>query len=128
MDIRVECDRGAFKLRACGVFVKDGKMLVIRIRDNDEEWYIMPGGGQEGEELLIDAVCREVAEEMAEAYRKSLIGTTQQVLFEEADGEYETGHAPNYMKVYVPGEDLHNQVKTVQITGIFKDGLLGQCL
>ncbi len=70
----------------------------------------------------------EVAEEMAEAYRKSLIGTTQQVLFEEADGEYETGHAPNYMKVYVPGEDLHNQVKTVQITGIFKDGLLGQCL
>ena len=29
-----------------------------------EEWYIMPGGGQDAEELLPDAVCREVAEEL----------------------------------------------------------------
>ena len=70
----------------------------------------------------------KVAEEMAEAYRKKLIGTTQQVLFEEADGAYDTGHAPNYMKVYVPSTGLHNEVRLVQITDIFKDGLLGQCL
>ena len=69
-----------------------------------------------------------VAEEMWESYRKSLLGTKLEVLFEEADGAYDTGHAPNYMKVYVPGADLHNQVKTVKITGIFRDGLLGQCL
>ena len=70
----------------------------------------------------------QVAAEMSENYRKSLIGTTQQVLFEEADGAYDTGHAPNYIKVYVPGEDLHNQVRPVRITGIFKDGILGQLL
>ena len=70
----------------------------------------------------------QVAAEMSENYRKSLIGTTQQVLFEEADGVYDTGHAPNYIKVYVPGEDLHNQVRPVRITGIFKDGILGQLL
>ncbi len=68
----------------------------------------------------------QVAEELSETYRKNLVGTYQQVLFEEADGAYDTGHAPNYMKVYVPGEDLHNQVRPVRITGIFRDGLLGQ--
>lgn len=59
---------------AKALIMKDGKMLVIRIKDNDEEWYIMPGGGQEEEELLIDAVCREVAEEMAiEVIPKELV-------------------------------------------------------
>lgn len=29
-----------------------------------EEWYIMPGGGQEAEETLNEAVCREVSEEL----------------------------------------------------------------
>ncbi|MCM1155343.1 MAG: hypothetical protein NC392_08280 [Roseburia sp.] len=43
--------------------IKNGKMLAIKIKDNNEEWYIMPGGGQEGEELLPEMVCREVAEE-----------------------------------------------------------------
>ena len=49
---------------AKALIIKEGKMLAIKIKDNDEEWYIMPGGGQEAEELLADAVCREVAEEM----------------------------------------------------------------
>ena len=66
-----------------------------------------------------------VAEEMSRTYRESLIGTTQAVLFEEADGEYFTGHAPNYVKVYAEGEGLHNQVKNVKITGLYKDGVLG---
>ena len=67
-----------------------------------------------------------VAEEMSEAYRKNLIGSVQPVLFEEADGSYDTGHAPNYMKVYVPGEGLHNEVRNVRITQVFRDGLLGK--
>ena len=48
---------------AKALIIKEGKVLAIRIRDHGEEWYIMPGGGQESEELLTDAVCREVAEE-----------------------------------------------------------------
>ena len=35
-----------------------------KISDGKEEWYIMPGGGQDVEELLPEAVGREVAEEM----------------------------------------------------------------
>ncbi len=48
---------------AKALVIKDGRMLAVKIKDNDEEWYILPGGGQESEELLPEAVCREVAEE-----------------------------------------------------------------
>src|SRR5699024_3113628 len=44
----------------------------------------------------------QVAEEMSLAYRKAMEGTVMPVLFEEAEGEYYTGHAPNYVKFYVP--------------------------
>ena len=67
-----------------------------------------------------------VATEMSLAYRESLIGTRQEVLFEEPDGEFFTGHAPNYVKTYVKGEELHNQIRDVQITGLYKDGVIGQ--
>ena len=67
-----------------------------------------------------------IAQDMNRAYRESLIGTMQAVLFEEADGAYFTGHAPNYVKVYVPAEDLHNQVRNVRVTGLYKDGLMGE--
>ena len=49
---------------AKALIIKDGKMLAIKISDGKEEWYIMPGGGQNAEELLPEAACREVAEEM----------------------------------------------------------------
>ena len=67
-----------------------------------------------------------VAEEMSRAYREKLIGTTHAVLFEETDGAYFTGHAPNYIKVYAEGENLHNEIRNVEITGVYKDGVLGQ--
>ena len=67
-----------------------------------------------------------VAAEMSEAYRQKLVGTVQQVLFEEPEGEFYTGHAPNYVKIYAKGADLHNQVRNVRITGLYADGALGE--
>ncbi len=49
---------------AKALIIRDGKMLALKMRDADGEFYIMPGGGQESEELLPDAVCREAAEEL----------------------------------------------------------------
>ena len=69
-----------------------------------------------------------VAEEMSAAYRQALVGNTLSVLFEEAENEFYTGHAPNYVKVYVRAAELHNQVLPVRITGLFRDGLLGELL
>ena len=66
-----------------------------------------------------------VAEEMSHAYREGLIGTELEVLFEETDGKYFTGHAPNYVKVYAEGENLHNEIRTVTVTAVYKDGVAG---
>ena len=66
-----------------------------------------------------------VAEKMSENYRKNLIGSKLEVLFEEQDGEFFTGHAPNYVKVYAKGENLHNQIRQVTVTAIHQDGILG---
>ena len=67
-----------------------------------------------------------VAEEMSQAYRQNLIGTTVEVLFEEPSGPYFSGHTPNYVKVYVEGENLHNELRTVKITSVHHDGVIGQ--
>ena len=66
-----------------------------------------------------------VAEEMSRAYREDLIGATQEVLFEEPDGDHFIGHAPNYVKVYVRGDGLHNQIRQVRITAVYADGVTG---
>ena len=66
-----------------------------------------------------------VAQKMSENYRRNLIGTTLEVLFEEPDGEFFTGHAPNYVKVYAKGENLHNQLRQVTITSLHQDGVIG---
>ena len=63
---------------------------------------------------------------MSLAYRENLVGSVQEVLFEEADGELFTGHAPNYVKVYVRGTDLHNRIGSVRVTRVYKDGVMGQ--
>ena len=67
-----------------------------------------------------------VAQEMSEAYRRALIGTVHPVLFEEPEGRFFTGHAPNYVKVHVTGSDLHNRVLPVRITGLCADGVTGE--
>lgn len=67
-----------------------------------------------------------VAEEMSRAYRENLVGSVQQVLFEEQDGEYYTGHAPNYVKVYARGDNLHNVLRNVRITGVHAEGVTGE--
>ena len=53
----------AVRNAAKALIIKDGKMLAVKISDGKEEWYIMPGGGQETEEALPETVQREVAEE-----------------------------------------------------------------
>ena len=66
-----------------------------------------------------------VAAEMNRAYRESMVGSTQEVLFEDKRLSLYAGHTPNYMKVYAAGEDLHNRLRQVTITGLYEDGLFG---
>ena len=69
-----------------------------------------------------------IAEEMKKEYEASMVGTAQEVLFEETAGEFAVGHTPNYLKVYVRAGDLHNQIFPVRLTEAFRDGMLGEIL
>ena len=83
----------------------------------------MPGQPNNATKEARSRAAIAVAEEMSRAYRESLIGTPQAVLFEEEEGDYYTGHAPNYVKVYYKGENLHNEVRQVTVTGVYQDGV-----
>ena len=67
-----------------------------------------------------------IADQMTAVYRAAMIGSTAPVLFEEPSDGLFTGHAPNYVRVYAKGEDLHNEVRSVRITGVHKDGVIGE--
>ena len=66
-----------------------------------------------------------VAREMEEAYLQALVGSTLPVLFEEEKEGLWQGHAPNYVAVRATGENLHNQLRQVTITGVGDGILLG---
>ena len=53
------------------------------------------------------------------------VGRTLPVLFEEEKGGLWQGHAPNYALVRAQGENLHNALADVKITGAEGDGLRG---
>ena len=86
----------------------------------------MPGQHDNATKEARSRTAIAVADEMSKSFRESLIGSVQAVLFEEKEGEFFAGHAPNYTKVYVRGEKLHNEVKNVRITAVFGDGLTGE--
>jgi 8-oxo-dGTP pyrophosphatase MutT (NUDIX family) len=46
------------------IVVRDGALLVLRCRDADGDYFILPGGGQEPGETLHEALRRECREEV----------------------------------------------------------------
>ena len=88
----------------------------------------MPGQLNNATKESRSRAANAVAQKMSENYRTKLIGSELQVLFEEPEGDFFTGHAPNYVKVYVAADALHNQVRAVKVTELFQDGVLGQLL
>ena len=86
----------------------------------------MPGQHDNATKEARSRAAIAVAAEMSREYRQSLVGRQLPVLFEEAADGFYTGHAPNYVKVYVRGEDLHNQIHSVRVTSIYADGVMGE--
>ena len=88
----------------------------------------MPGQHNNATKDARSKAAMGVAADMNRSYREAIIGTTQTVLFEEAEGDFYVGHAPNYVKVYARGESLHNELRNVEITELHKEGVLGKIL
>ncbi len=70
----------------------------------------------------------KIARELHEAYTGGMVGTAQAVLFEQTEGEYFTGHAPNGVKVYAPGVNLQNCIRRVHIEEVLDDGVKGSII
>lgn len=87
----------------------------------------MPGqlGNAVKEERSRTAIA--LAQDMSRAYRENLIGSTLEVLFEEREGDFYTGHAMNYVKVYAEGKNLHNEIRAVKVTEVYQDGVRAVC-
>ena len=85
----------------------------------------MPGQHDNATKEARSRAAIAVAEEMSRAYRQALVGKPSEVLFEETEGDFYTGHAPNYVKVYAKGEKLHNELRTVMVTEVHGDGVVG---
>ena len=86
----------------------------------------MPGQHNNATKEARSRAAIALAEEMSRAYRESFAGRTLEVLFEEREGEFYTGHAPNYIKVYARGENLHNEIRTVTVLEVYRDGVIGR--
>lgn len=85
----------------------------------------MPGQLTAAQKAERAASAGAVANELRARFNRSLIGTVQQVLFEQPEGSCFTGHAPCGVKVYAPGEALHNRLRDVCITALHPDGVFG---
>lgn len=84
---------------AKAVIIQDGKLLAIKLNDGKEEWYILPGGGQDCEEVLSQTVEREVKEEAGiEVKCKDLLFVIEGV------------HGESFHKV-VKGSGINNEIK-----------------
>ena len=86
----------------------------------------MPGQHNNATKEARSRAAIALAEEMSRAYREGFVGRALEVLFEEREGEFYTGHAPNYIKVYARGENLHNEIRTVTVLEVYRDGVLAQ--
>ncbi len=66
-----------------------------------------------------------LGEEMAETYARSLLGTKQDVLFEEGEGGFAEGYTPQYMRVRAAGA-APGELKTVTLTAYQNDVFTAQ--
>ena len=66
-----------------------------------------------------------LASELEARWLESRVGRTLPVLFEEEKDGLWQGHAPNYALVRAAGENLHNRLADVKITGVGEGALAG---
>lgn len=52
------------RIRIAGLYIEDGRILLVKHRKNNLEYYLLPGGGQEPGESCTQALKREWLEEL----------------------------------------------------------------
>ena len=84
-DVKFYKEEGSFKLRVCGVVECNNKYLVIR--NNNEEFYGLPGGHIHLGENSLDAAYREVKEETGLDIKVEKLLATIELFFDREDNK-----------------------------------------
>lgn len=111
------------------IIIKNNKLLCIRKTDNQGNYYILPGGGQEKNETFIETLKRECLEEIGATieikslkYIREYIGKNHE--FRETDTEHQVEYMfechlledPNILKASHQDEG-QNGIEWVEILG-----------
>lgn len=84
-------ERRPDRLSAKAVILRDGALLAIHKRDAEGDWYVLPGGGQQPGEVLLDALRRECREELGCEVEPGRIVWARDYI----DANHPFPHAPN---------------------------------
>ena len=84
----------------------------------------MPGQIENAEKERRAARAGQTAAALHNAFLVSQLGTGHDVLFEQPEKGYYTGHTMNYVKVYCKADGLRNEIRRVRVTQLFEDGVL----
>ena len=86
----------------------------------------MPDQIENAEKERRAALAGQTAAALHKAFLESQLGTEHDVLFEQPEKGYYTGHTMNYVKVYCNAENLRNEIRSVRVTALFEDGVLAE--
>jgi ADP-ribose pyrophosphatase YjhB (NUDIX family) len=90
--------KSALRVRVSGLLVRDGRFLCVRHRKNGREYFMLPGGGADSDELLAGSLQREFLEELG---MKIEVG---ELLFVAQTLQKETGRNILHMVFHVSSE------------------------
>ena len=88
----------------------------------------MPDQIEKSEKERRAALAGEVAATLHTAFLTQQLGTEHDVLFEQTEKGYFTGHTMNYVKVYCAAKNLRNEIRRVRVTALFEDGVLAELI
>ena len=86
----------------------------------------MPGQIEKSIKKERARIAINIAKKMTENYKKTQIGNTLEVLFEQEKSSFSKGHSENYQMVTVKGKIERNSIHNVMIKGIKNDILTGE--
>ena len=69
-----------------------------------------------------------LAQELAEAYHRSQLGSVQEVLFETQEDGITDGLTETYVRVYTDADVARGEIVPMRLTHLYRDGLWGEVL
>lgn len=101
MDVKIKVDEGNFKMRVAGLIIKDDKLLTVNICNNG--FYCLPGGHVHLGESSVEAIKREMQEEVEFTCKEAKLLALVENFFEGRGKKY---HEVCYFYLYQPQEDF----------------------